>query len=128
MKINDLTHTVIGICIKIHDKIGPGLFESVYEEVLCYELSKAGISFTRQEPINVYYDGVKMDVGFIADVIVEKRLILELKSVEKLMPVHYKQLQTYLKLTHIQVGLLINFNTHYLKEGITRIVNNYVEE
>lgn len=128
MKINDLTHTVIGICIKIHDKIGPGLFESVYEEVLCYELSKAGISFTKQEPINVYYDGMKMDVGFIADVIVEKRLILELKSVEKLMPVHYKQLQTYLKLTHIQVGLLINFNTHYLKEGITRIVNNYVEE
>ena len=121
--LNKLTEKIIGICIDIHKKLGPGLFESVYEEILCYELSKKNISYERQKTIPVIYDEIKMDIGFKADVIVDDKVIIELKSVENILPVHKKQLLTYLKLSDKKIGLLINFNVQLLKEGITRIIN-----
>jgi GxxExxY protein len=121
---NVLSEIIIGKSINIHKKLGPGLFESVYEEVLFYELTKEGLECRRQITIPVFYESLKMDIGFCADLIVENKVILELKSVENILPVHKKQLLTYLKLTGIKLGLLINFNENLLKDGITRIVNN----
>jgi GxxExxY protein len=100
MTENDLSKVVVGLCLKIHRELGPGLLESVYEEVLCYELMKAGLKFSRQQGIVVMYEGVKMDLGFRADIIVEDKVILELKSIEAIAPVHSKILLTYLKLTN----------------------------
>ena len=122
MKHQDLTSTIIGICIKVHQALGPGLLESVYEAAICHELSKLGISFSRQQAIPVIYDDVKLELGFRADIIVEGKVILELKSVEVLAPVHPKILLTYMRLANIEVGLLINFNEVLLKNGITRLV------
>lgn len=124
--INQLSETLIGLSIKIHKTLGAGLFESVYETVLCYELSKNEIPFVCQHPIPVYYDDVKMDIGFRADVIVDNKLLIEIKSIETIAPVHKKQVLTYLTLTNIEIGLLINFNVDILKDGITRLYNkNY---
>lgn len=123
MDINEVTGTVLDCCIRIHRELGPGLFESVYEEVLSYELEKLGYEIERQAGIEVEWDGQSMGLGFRADMIVESMVIIELKSVEKLQPVHFKQLQTYLKLTDIKVGLLINFNESLLKNGFHRIAN-----
>ena len=124
--INQLSEIVIGLCIKIHKTLGAGLFESVYETVLCYELSRNAIPFVCQHPVPVYYDNVKMDVGFRADIIVDNKLLLEIKSIEAIAPVHKKQVLTYLTLTNVEVGLLINFNVEILKDGITRLYNkNY---
>lgn len=125
MQINDITGIIIEESIKLHNKLGPGLLESVYEEVICYCLNKRGLEIKRQVPIPVFYDGIKMEVGFRADVIVEDSVIIEIKSVDMLAPVHHKQLLTYLKLTDISVGLIINFNEDLLKKGIKRIVNNF---
>ncbi|MEN9522685.1 MAG: hypothetical protein RL065_1062 [Bacteroidota bacterium] len=111
-------------CVKLHIQYGPGLFESVYEELLCYELQKRGLDFTRQEDIELIHDNQKMGIGFKADIIVEELVLVELKSVVELGKVHYKQVQTYLKLTGIKLGLLINFNEALMKDGIHRIVNN----
>lgn len=124
MTENEISRIVVDICFHMHKQYGPGLFESVYEEILCYELNENGILFTRQQAIPVIHKNIKMEVGFRADVIVENKVILELKSVESLHPVHYKQLQTYLKLTNMKLGLLINFHTELIKDGITRVVNN----
>jgi GxxExxY protein len=124
MTENELAKIVVGLCLKIHRTLGPGLLESVYEEVLCYELKKLGLKFTRQQAIPVIYDEVKMDLGFRADVIVEDKLILELKSVEAVSPVYYKILLTYLRLTDKRLGLMINFNVGLMKDGIRRVVNN----
>lgn len=115
---------VVDLCLKIHKALGPGLLESVYEEVLCYELQKARLNYTRQQKIKVTYEDVQMNLGFRADIIVEGKLILELKSIETIMPVHPKILLTYLKLTNIKLGLLINFNEELIKDGIKRVVNN----
>lgn len=123
MDINEVTGTVLDCCIRIHRELGPGLFESVYEEVLSYELEKLGYEIERQAGIEVEWDGQSMGLGFRADMIVESMVIIELKSVEKLQPVHFKQLQTYLKLTDIKIGLLINFNESLLKNGFHRIAN-----
>ena len=120
---NDLSKIVVNICFKIHSMYGPGLFESVYEEIFCYELAKAGIPFTRQEPVPLIHEEILMNIGFRADVIVDEKVILEFKSVETLERLHYKQVQTYLKLTHCKLGLLINFNVNLIKDGIHRIVN-----
>jgi GxxExxY protein len=98
--------------------------ESVYEEVLCFELNKHSLKFERQKPLPVMYEDIKMNIGFIADAIVENKVIIELKSVECLAPVHHKQLLTYLKLTNIKLGILVNFNSNLIKDGIKRIVNN----
>jgi GxxExxY protein len=125
MEINDITGIIIDEAIKVHNDLGPGLLESVYEEVICYCLKKRGLEVKRQVSIPVIYDGIKMEVGFRADVIVEDCVIIEIKSVEMLAPVHHKQLLTYLKLTDISVGLIINFNEVLLKKGIKRIVNNF---
>ena len=127
MEINDITGQIIDASIKVHTSLGPGLFESVYEEVLNYELTKRGILSERQVPIPVYYDSLKMEVGFRADILVEKKVIVELKSVEIVLPVFKKKLLTYLKLSNLQIGLLINFNEELLKRGITRLFNNYAK-
>ncbi|MFA6471800.1 MAG: GxxExxY protein [Candidatus Latescibacterota bacterium] len=121
---NDLTGIIVDCCIKIHSTLGPGLFESVYEEALSYELHKRNIPIERQIEIPVMYESVRMNVGFRADIIVDKRVIVELKSVDTLLPVHKKQLLTYLKLTKLKIGLLLNFNVNLMKEGIVRAVNN----
>jgi GxxExxY protein len=124
MAENELAKIVVGICLKIHKILGPGLLESVYEEALCYELAKAGLQFKRQQGISFMYEEVKMDLGFRSDVIVEDKLMIELKSVETVAPVHYKILLTYLRLTNIKLGLMINFNVELIKDGIKRVVNN----
>jgi len=126
MEINDITGIIIEEAIKIHCDLGPGLLESVYEEILAYRLVKRGLLVKRQTPIPVFYEEVKMDIGFRSDIIVENKVIVEIKSIETIAPVHSKVLLTYLKLTGMTVGLLINFNEAVLKNGIKRIVNNYV--
>ncbi len=124
MTENEISKIVVDICFHLHKEYGPGLFESVYEEIICYELAERNISFTKQEGIPVFHKSIKMEVGFRADIIVENKVILEIKSVESLHPIHYKQLQTYLKLTKMKLGLLINFHSELIKDGITRVVNN----
>jgi GxxExxY protein len=120
---NEIATTVLNICFKIHRQYGPGLLESVYEGILCYELTKHEIEFVRQYPIEVVHDQVRMNIGFRADVIVENAVLLELKSVSKLEDVFFKTVGTYLKLTRLKLGLLINFNEVLLKDGIKRVVN-----
>ena len=124
MSENELSKIIVNTAFQIHLKLGPGLFESVYEEIMYYELVKIGLLVERQKGIPVIWNEIKMELGFRADLIVENKVILELKSVETIAPVHPKQLLTYLKLTKIKLGLLINFNETLLKNGITRIVNN----
>lgn len=125
MQENEITGMILDSCIQIHRELGPGLFESVYEEILAYELEKHGLIVERQRGVEVEWDGRNMGLGFRADLIVESKVIIELKSVEKLDKVHFKQLQTYLQLTGIRVGLLINFNETLLKDGFHRVVNGY---
>ena len=125
MEINEITSIIIEECIYIHRELGPGLLESVYEEVLYYRLTKRGLEVKRQKGIPVIFEEVKLDLGFRADLIVEDKVIVELKSMDIVPPVHYKRTVTYLKLTKIKVALMINFNVMLLKEGIKRIVNNY---
>jgi GxxExxY protein len=127
MEINQLTERVIGACIEIHKTLGPGLLESAYEECLCHELRLAGLEFERQRPLPVAYKGVQLDCGYRLDVVVENKLIVELKSVEMLAPIHEAQLLTYFKLSGLTVGLLINFNVPVLRRGIKRIVNHFDE-
>lgn len=124
MTENELSKTIVDLCFKIHKTLGPGLFESVYEEVLCIELNGSNLQYSRQKPINISYENIPLNIGFITDIIVEDKVIIEIKSVETLKAVHHKQLLTYLKLTNLKLGLLINFNTNLLKDGIKRIVNN----
>jgi len=123
MTENEIAKIVVDCCYKIHTSLGPGLLESVYEEILCYELKKRGLNLERQKGLPVLYDELKMELGFRADIIVENKVILELKSLEVLAPVHSKQLLTYLKLTELKLGLLINFGEALIKNGIHRIVN-----
>ncbi len=122
---NELSRVVLDTCFKIHKLYGPGLYESVYEELVCYELEKAGIFFQRQKPIPLVHETISLEAGFRADVIVEKILLLEFKSVENVLDVHFKQVQTYLKLSGLKLGLLVNFNSSLLKDGIKRIINTY---
>jgi len=124
MNENELSSILVNCCYNIHTKLGPGLLESVYEEVLCYELREGGLSYSRQLNIPVYYNELILELGFRADIIVENKVIIEIKSIESIAPVHKKQLLTYLRLTGMKLGLLINFNEALIKEGITRIVNN----
>ncbi len=122
MKHEALTARIIGVCIKVHAILGPGLLESVYEAAVCHELIKLGINFKRQQGITVDYEDEKLGLGFRADVIIEDTLLLEIKSVEAVAPVHSKTAITYLRFTGMEVGLLINFNVALLKDGITRLV------
>ncbi len=122
MNSSELTSQIIGAAIEVHRALGPGLLESCYEACLCYELSQRGLKFERQSPIPVVYKEVKLDCGFKADLIVEDSVVVELKAVDKLTDVHQAQVMTHMRLTGMQVGLLINFNVRYLKQGLRRIV------
>jgi GxxExxY protein len=112
---------VIGAAIEVHKALGPGLLESAYEECLCHELKLNGIEFKRQHPLPVEYKGVNLDCGYRIDIFVEERLVLELKAVERVSDLHRAQLMTYLKLLECPLGLLINFNSKVLKDGVNRI-------
>ena len=117
-----LTSQVIGLAIEVHRGLGPGLLESAYEECLCFELREYGVEFRRQVPLPVVYKSVKLDCGYRLDMMIEDNLIVELKTVERLLPVHDAQLLTYLKLSGVRTGLLMNFNVPVLKDGIRRLV------
>jgi len=123
MEIDDLTGKVISAAIEVHKSLGPGLLESAYEECLCREMDLKGISYERQKELPIEYKGVRLNCGYRLDVVVAGKLILKLKSCDVLEPIHEAQLLTYLKLTGIKVGLLINFNVPVLKNGIRRIAN-----
>jgi len=128
MTENEISRIVVDVCYQMHTQLGPGLFESVYEEILTYELTRRGMIIQRQRAIPVIWNEVRMELGFRADIIVENKVIavrraVEIKSVENIAPVHQKQLLTYLKLTGLKLGLLINFNETLIKNGIQRIVN-----
>ena len=126
MKAKDpLSYKVIGCAMEVYNVLGPGLLESVYEKALIHELQINGLSVLSQVPVEMSYKGVKLGEGLRLDLLVEDSLIVELKSVEELKPVHYKQLLTYLKLTDKRIGLLINFNVNDFRDGIKRIVNNF---
>lgn len=117
-----LSDRVIGLAIEVHRQLGPGLLESVYEECLCYELQAHAIPHQRQAPIPVQYKGVRLDCGYRMDIVVDGALVVEIKSVEKPLPLHEAQLLTYLKLSGTRTGLLLNFNAVLLKHGIKRMV------
>lgn len=123
-ELNLLTGKIIGAAIEVHNYFGPGLLESTYEECLCHELEFRGISFERQKSIPLLYKGKELNCGYRMDIIVENKVIVELKSVDSFSPIHGVQLLTYLRLTNNKVGLLINFNVSVLKNGLKRIVNN----
>jgi GxxExxY protein len=118
----ELTEKIIGGAIEVHRHLGPGLLESAYEECLCHELKLAGLKFVKQKSLPLEYKGIKLDCGYRIDVVVEDRVIVELKCVEQIAPIHEAQLLTYLKLSGIKTGLIINFNSGLLKDGIKRMV------
>ncbi len=117
-----LTEKIIGFAIEVHRQLGPGLLESAYEECLCYELQQNDLVFRRQAPLPVVYKAIRLDCGYRIDIVVEEKVILELKTVERLIPVHEAQLLTYLKLSGVRIGLLLNFHSPVLKDGIRRMV------
>jgi GxxExxY protein len=123
MTENEIAREIVDAAFKIHTRLGPGLLESVYRIVMKYELTKRGLKALDEQPVRIVYDEVVFDEGFRADLIVNDKVIIELKSVEQIAPVHKKQLLTYLRLTDKRLGLLINFNTALIKDGITRIAN-----
>ena len=123
MTENEIGTIIIDAAISIHRKLGPGLLETVYEAILARELEKRGLKVERQKPVPIEFDGMKFEEGFRADIIVENKVILELKSIEKINPAHKKQVLTYLKLTGLKLGYLLNFGEALMKDGITRILN-----
>ena len=127
MDVNALSRTVIGLAIEIHKELGPGLLESAYEEAMCYELDSKGLQYDRQKQIPVSYKGKNLDAGYRIDLLVENALVLELKSVSTILPVHEAQVLTYMKLGGWPIGLLLNFNVPVLKQGIRRLVMNLNE-
>ncbi len=124
MTENELSRIVFDSALKVHQNLGPGLLESAYEECLFYELKKTGLDVQKQKALPLVYEEVKLDVGYRIDMIIENKLIIEVKSVEAINDVHFAQLLTYLKLTDCKLGLLINFNVTLIKNGIKRVVNN----
>jgi len=122
--LNTISGQIVDAAIHVHMRLGPGLLESVYERILAYELEKRGLSVEQQVPVPIVYDDLRFEEGFRADLIVEQSVAVELKSVETLAPIHSKQLLTYLKLLDYRLGLLINFGSPLLKDGIKRIANN----
>lgn len=128
MSVNKITEAIIGAAIAVHREIGPGLLESTYEACLAYELIERGMRVERQKALPVKYRGVNLDCGYRIDLWVENQVIVELKAIERIDPIHEAQLLSYLKLSGSPVGLLINFNVIQLKPGIHRLVNNFIEE
>jgi len=127
MTENEIAHQIVDAAFKVHTVLGPGLLESVYETALAYELEKRGLRVSRQQAIPVYFEEVHLDDGFRADLVIEGKVIIEIKSVDLLAPVHYKQLLTYLRLADHRLGLLINFNEVLIKDGTHRVVNRLQE-
>ncbi len=125
MDTNNLTSDIIGAAIDVHKATGPGLLESVYEECLCYELDLRGIFHERQKPLPVVYKGKELEVGYRLDLVVQRTVVLELKSCEKIEPIHKAQLLTYLRLSGLKLGLLLNFNVAVMKRGIVRLANEF---
>ena len=121
---NEISYKIIGAALEVHKTLGPGLLESVYETALAYDLRIQGLQVSTQVPVPLVYKGVRQDIGYRLDLLVENKVIIELKAIERLAPVHYAQTLTYLRLSEKKLALLINFNTTLLKEGIHRIVNN----
>ena len=122
MDLNQLSGKVIGAAIEVHQTLGPGLLESAYEECLCHELSINGLSFKRQQHLPVSYKAIKLDCGYRLDIVVENLIIIELKAVDRIEPIHKAQLLTYLKLANMKLGLLLNFNVPVMRDGIVRLV------
>ena len=125
MTDNEISYKIRGAIYKVYNALGPGLLESVYEAALCYQLRKEGLKVENQVRLDVMYDGVVLPVDFRLDILVEDSVIIELKSVEELKPIHHKQLMTYLRIANKHLGLLVNFNTNNINEGIIRKVNGY---
>jgi GxxExxY protein len=122
-----LTGTIIGAAIEVHRHLGPGLLESAYEACLAFELADRGLRVERQKPLPLMYRGVAVDCGYRIDLLVEDRVIIELKSIDELLPIHSAQIQSYLRLSGLTVSLLINFNVKLLTQGLRRVVNSYQE-
>ncbi len=127
MNENEIAKQIVDAAYNIHKQVGPGLLESVYEAILTYELEKRGLRVVCQQPVSVVYEDVRLDIGFYADLIVEDKVIVELKSVQTTAPVHRKQLLTYLRMADKRLGLLINFGLPLIKDGIERVVNRLQE-
>jgi GxxExxY protein len=123
--LSDITDIIIASAIRVHRELGPGLLESAYEPCLMYELVEEGLQVERQKPLPVIYKGVSLDCGYRLDLVVEDKIILELKAVEKILPIHEAQILSYLKLSGCRLGFLFNFHVDVLKNGIRRIVNQY---
>jgi GxxExxY protein len=123
MTENEIAKQIVDAAFKLHMSLGPGLLESVYETVLAYELERRGLHVVRQQGVPVVYEGTRMELGFRADLVVGNKVIVEIKSIEAIAPVHKKQLLTYLRLTDKKLGILINFNVELIKNGISRVVN-----
>ncbi len=128
MNLKELTESVIACAMEVHRSLGPGLLELAYEQCLCHEMKIRGLPFERQVALPVKYKGVSLDCGYRIDILVDKRVILEIKTVDSISKVHVAQLLTYLKMLDLRVGLLLNFNVDLLKNGIQRVVNNYEEK
>ena len=127
MDINQLSSQIIGAAIEVHKVLGPGLLESAYEKCLCHELKLRGLSLENQKPLSLVFKGEKLDCGYQLDIVVENTIILELKSCEKIEPIHKAQLLTYLKLSGVKLGLLLNFNVPIMRDGIVRMVHGLKE-
>jgi GxxExxY protein len=124
MNENELSRRIIGLAIDMHRSLGPGLLESVYKECLYYKLKKSGFHSIKERPVPLIYEGIELDCGYRIDILVEDKVVIEIKSIELLTPVHLAQILTYLKIGHYKLGLLINFNVVLLKDGIRRVVND----
>jgi len=127
MTENEIAKQIVDVAFNIHTTYGPGLMESVYEAIMAHELMKRGLSVRRQQPIPLIHETIRMEVGFRADLVVGNKVIVELKSIDAIGPVHKKQLLTYLRLADKRLGLLINFNVELIKHGISRVVNRLPE-
>jgi GxxExxY protein len=127
MTENEIAKQIVDVAFKIHSAYGPGLFESVYEAIMTHELTKRGLRVSRQQPIPLIHENIRMGVGFRADLVVNAKVVVEIKSIEAIGPVHKKQLLTYLRLSDKRLGLLINFNVELIKNGISRVVNQLSE-
>jgi len=125
MELNEITGKIIGLSIRVHGELGPGMLEGAYEACLLYELVQAGLKAERQKKLPIIYQGVKIDAGYRLDLLVEDSVIVEIKAIERVLPVHEAQLLSYLRLTNLKLGLLINFNVRLLRDGIRRVVNNF---
>jgi len=123
MNVNEISNKVIGIAIEVHKALGPGLLESAYQECLFYKLEQTGFRVEKEKPMPLIFEDVKLDCGYRIDILVENKLVIEIKAVEKLNDIHLAQILTYLKVGHFKLGLLFNFNVVLLKDGIKRVIN-----